>query len=122
MLISLLVEFQKQIASNVNHTLQYKQNYILLFHEVIGGLVGKRKGHLSLLAVFLALLGLCVAQITATAPNLYILSDAFAKRTYSCIIGAAMSLLSLVPTFHHYRALALYLCCWNVLHSKVYYD
>jgi auxin influx carrier (AUX1 LAX family) len=54
----------------------------------------------------LALLGLCVAQIVASASNLYLLSDALPKRTYACILGGIMSLLSFVPTFRHYRFLA----------------
>ncbi|KAL7536611.1 hypothetical protein ACHAWF_005513 [Thalassiosira exigua] len=67
---------------------------------------GKFWGRLSLLVVFFALLGLTVAQIVATASNLYMLTDALPKRTHSLITGAVFSLLCFVPNFRDYRLIA----------------
>ena len=93
MLISLLAEYHQQIETTVNHPLRNKIHHIHSYHEVIGGLAGKGMGRLSLLVVFLALLGLCVAQILAVSSNLYLLSNALPTRTYALITGGVMSLL-----------------------------
>ena len=68
-------------------------------------------GRLSLLVAFLALLGLGVAQIVSTSSNLYLLSDAIPKRTYSLITGAVFSLTAFVPNFRDYRLLSFIGIC-----------
>ena len=67
MLISLLADYHQQIETDDNHPLRDKKHHIHSYHEVIGALVGKAMGTLSLLAVFLAR----VAQILAVWRNVW---------------------------------------------------
>ena len=106
LLIGLLTEFRHNVACDMNHSRHGDKNYITSYHEVIGALKGKAWGTFSLVIVFLALLGLSVAQITATASNLYLLNAGLEKRTYALIAGGVFSTLCFVPNFRDYRFLS----------------
>jgi auxin influx carrier (AUX1 LAX family) len=106
LLIGLLTEYRHIIACDMNHPRHGDKDYTASYHEVIGGLKGQKWANVSLLVVFLALLGLSVAQITASASNLYLLSPALETRTYALIVGGAFSTLCFVPTFRDYRLLS----------------
>eukprot|EP00980_Cylindrotheca_fusiformis_P012672 scaffold3103_cov136-Cylindrotheca_fusiformis.AAC.10 len=81
--------------------------HIVTYHEIMDSLVGSRLKNLSLVVVFFALLGLAPVQIIATASNFYILSDSISKRSWALMWGSLFSLVAFVPTFRHYRILAI---------------
>lgn len=107
LLIGLLSEYRQMIACDINHPRHGDENYVASYHEVIGGLQGKKWATLSIVVVFFALLGLSVAQVVASSSNLYLLAPALQTRTYALIIGVAFSSLCFVSSFRDYRLLSL---------------
>ena len=99
LLIALHAEYRMRLAQDKEHPRHGDEDYIASYHEVFGYLMNKWWGRFSVVIVFLALLGLTVAQIIATSSNLYLLNESLPKRTYAIICGAVFSLLSFLPTF-----------------------
>lgn len=110
-LISLLAEYEHIVAQDKNHPRHGDKNYIASYHDVMWSLCGKVWGRISLFVAFLTLLGLGVAQIVSTASNLYLLSQAVPKRTYSLMTGAVFSLTAFIPNYRDYRLLAFVGIC-----------
>ena len=107
LLIALHAEYRMRLSQDKEHPRHGDEDYIASYHEVFGYLMNKWWGRFSVVIVFLALLGLTVAQIIATSSNLYLLNESLPKRTYAIICGAVFSLLSFQPTFRHYRLFVL---------------
>ena len=91
--------------------LHYTYPLTLLHIFIVYELAGKWWGRLSLLVVFLALIGLGVGQVVSTTSNLYILTQALPKRTLTLIIGAVFSLTALIPNYRDYRLLSFIGLC-----------
>ena len=107
----LLVSMHAQYRYNLQVTNDPKHNnkyYIASYHEIMEHLVGTWLKNFSLTIVFFALLGLTTVQIIATSSNFYILSPTTSKRSWSLIWGGMFSFMLFVPTFRHYRVLAIF--------------
>ena len=103
LLIALLTEFRHEIASQDDPRAK-DPHYIASYHDVVGHFCGKKWEILTRVSVFFALIGLCVAQIVATASNLYLLTgDGISKRALTLIVGGVFFLISFVPTSREYR-------------------
>lgn len=61
---------------------------------------------LSLAAVLVSLVSLCMLQITGASSDMYLVSTALDKRSWALVWGAVACLTVLGPSFYHYRALA----------------
>ncbi|KAL7542978.1 hypothetical protein ACHAWF_007293 [Thalassiosira exigua] len=106
----LLVTMHAQHRHNlkVNDDPKHHDPYhVVAYHEIMEAMVGPWLKWFSLGVVLFSLIGLTTVQIIATASNCYILSAAVDKRTWSIIWGLLFSLFAFVPSFRHYRALAL---------------
>ena len=105
-------------------------HYIASYHDVIEHFAGRRWSIFTLVVVAVALFGLCIAQIIATASNLFLLQDesnyALNKRSLTLIVGGIFLLVALVPTAREYRPLSMlavvatfYTACYMTIASVV---
>lgn len=107
LLVSLHTEFRNRLAKDPDDPRGRDQHYVVSYHDIIGGLLGKGARIFTLIVVFFSLVGLSTVQIIATSSNFYILDDRFSKRTWSLLWGGIFSLVAFVPTFRHYRVLSV---------------
>lgn len=107
LLVNLHTEYRKRLKEDPNDPRGSDPHYVVSYHDIMGGLIGKKAGAFTLVMVFFALLGLSTVQIIATSSNFYILHDGIPKRTWSLIWGGLFSLVAFVPNFRHYRLLAV---------------
>lgn len=107
LLVNLHTEFRKRIKEDPSDPRGSDPNYVVSYHDIMGGLIGKKARYFTFAVVFFALLGLTTVQIIATSSNFYILYDGLPKRTWSLIWGSLFSLVAFVPNFRHYRLLAV---------------
>jgi len=107
LLVNLHSEFRKRLKEDPNDPRSSDSHYVVSYHDIIGGLIGKKARMFTFGVVFFALLGLTTVQIIATSSNFYILYDGLSKRTWSLIWGGLFSLVAFVPNFRHYRLLAV---------------
>mmetsp|Transcript_8713 Transcript_8713/g.24130 ORF Transcript_8713/g.24130 Transcript_8713/m.24130 type:complete len:274 (-) Transcript_8713:599-1420(-) len=107
LLVSMHAQFRHQLEAQ-NDPRHHDKYYIVSYHEIMQGLVGKWLQIFSLVVVFFALLGLSTVQIIATSSNFYILLPDYSKRTWSIIWGCIFALMAFVPTFRHYRVLSVF--------------
>lgn len=107
LLVNLHTEYRKCLKEDPNDPRGSDPHYVVSYHDIMGGLIGKKAGAFTLVMVFFALLGLSTVQIIATSSNFYILHDGIPKRTWSLIWGGLFSLVAFVPNFRHYRLLAV---------------
>ena len=104
LLIALLAEFRHEIATRGDDPRAKDPHFIASYHDVVGHFCGKNWEILTRVSVFFALVGLCVAQIVATASNLYLLTgNGISKRALTLIVGATFFLISFIPTSREYR-------------------
>ena len=107
-----------------------QQGDIASYHDVIEHFAGRRWSIFTLVVVAVALFGLCIAQIIATASNLFLLQDesnyALNKRSLTLIVGGIFLLVALVPTAREYRPLSMlavvatfYTACYMTIASVV---
>jgi auxin influx carrier (AUX1 LAX family) len=107
LLVSLHAEFRKRLAKDTDDPRSSDPHYIVSYHDIMGGLLGKHARTFTLIVVFCALVGLSTVQVIATSSNFYILDDSVSKRTWSLIWGGLFSLVAFVPSFRHYRLLSV---------------
>jgi len=106
LLTSLLAQYRQRLDQEGDKN-NNNEKHVASYYEVISYLCGPYWGYFSLLVVILALLGLSTAQIISTASNLYALNNSLDKRSLTLISGGVFSSLCLVPTFRHYRVVAI---------------
>jgi len=101
-------------------------HYVASYHDVISHFCGRKWGLFTLVVVAIALLGLCIAQIIATASNIFLLQDeedyALSKRSLTLIVGAVFLLISFIPSAREYRpfsALALMATFYTAIYMTV---
>lgn len=86
-------------------------HYVASYHDVIEHFAGRRWSIFTLVVVAVALFGLCIAQIIATASNIFLLQDeanyALSKRSLTLIVGGFFLLVALVPTAREYRPFSM---------------
>ena len=108
-----------------NDTRSQDMHYVASYHDVITHFCGRNWGVFTLVVVAIALL-LCIAQIIATASNIFLLQDeedyALSKRSLTLIVGAVFLLISLLPSAREYRpfsALALMATFYTAIYMTV---
>jgi auxin influx carrier (AUX1 LAX family) len=107
LLVSLHAEFRKRLAKDTDDPRSSDPNYIVSYHDIMGGLLGKHVRTFTLIVVFFALVGLSTVQTIATSSNFYILENSICKRSWCLIWGGPFSLVAFVPSFRHYRLLSV---------------
>ena len=107
LLVNLHTEFRKRLALDDTDPRGKDSNYVVSYHDIMGGLVGPTLKWFSLAVCFLSLFGLTTVQLIATGSNMYIFDPVLDKRTWVLISGGIFSLLALVPNFRHYRFLVV---------------
>uniref|UniRef100_A0A383W752 Amino acid transporter transmembrane domain-containing protein n=1 Tax=Tetradesmus obliquus TaxID=3088 RepID=A0A383W752_TETOB len=112
-LLSMLYQEFKRRAikegSWFNDATSERRTKVTQYHDVIGGVTGRRwLGEFARVVTIVELVGLCVAQIIAGSSNLYTLHSALPKRTWAFVMGSITGLMVLVPSMRNMRLFSLF--------------
>ncbi|GLJ38158.1 hypothetical protein SUGI_0776840 [Cryptomeria japonica] len=106
------------------------RRHVIQYHEVMGHLVGKWLGKVSLFFNVVTMGCVATVQIIACASNAYYLNSKYNKREWAIIFGAMSMLTCLLPSFHNFRVWSImgvitttytswYMVVAGLIHGKV---
>ena len=104
MVVLYLEHKNRAIARGVWFNAHRRRSVAVQYHEVMGSLSHKGVGTFSRVIVIIALGGLAIAQIIASASNFHSLVPSVSKRDWALVFGGVALCMSLLPTFRNFRA------------------